>query len=332
MERMIRIGSVGTSSIMHVIQEAIRLTDGLSCSMIYSRNAERGREFAELMGIEKSCCDYFEMLNRDDIDVIYIASPNSLHVTQALQAMKAGKHVIVEKPAAVTKSDAAELYEAAIENHVFFFEAVTTLFMPNFTACRALLPQLGRLSKAQLIYGQYSSKYDAYLRGENPNIFNPRMQGGALNDMGIYCIHAAVSLLGSPQNVHYEASCGPNGIDLSGRLLLDYPDLTCEIVTAKDSSLPSGCLFEGENGYVAEDGPLNEFAKCRACIHGRETVIDKQPPGNRMWYELSRFRDAILQRDTSFFESMAKQSLLAASILEQAHRQNGSDQNNRSLF
>lgn len=84
------------------------------------------------------------------------------------------------------------LIDAARANGVYFFEAITTLFMPQYEACRLLLPKLGRIEQAHITYAQYSSRYDAYLRGENPNIFNPAMQAGALNDMGVYCVHMAV--------------------------------------------------------------------------------------------------------------------------------------------
>lgn len=237
---MLRVGTVGTSSIMRTIQEAIRLTDGMECRVVYSRTEEQGRAFAAEMGVPEHCTDYAAMLERSDLDLIDIASPNRFHVEQALAALEHGKHVIVEKPAAVTRGDVQRLIDAARANGVYFFEAITTLFMPQYEACRLLLPKLGRIEQAHITYAQYSSRYDAYLRGENPNIFNPAMQAGALNDMGVYCVHMAVDLFGAPQDVRYLAELGPNGIDLAGRLTLTYPSLTCEILTAKNAGRRSG--------------------------------------------------------------------------------------------
>ena len=248
---MLRVGTVGTSSIMRTIQEAIRLTDGMECRVVYSRTEEQGRAFAAEMGVPEHCTDYAAMLERSDLDLIDIASPNRFHAEQALAALEHGKHVIVEKPAAVTRGDVQRLIDAARANGVYFFEAITTLFMPQYEACRLLLPKLGRIEQAHITYAQYSSRYDAYLRGENPNIFNPAMQAGALNDMGVYCVHMAVDLFGAPQDVRYLAELGPNGIDLAGRLTLTYPSLTCEILTAKNADLGSGCRITGENGWFA---------------------------------------------------------------------------------
>ncbi|MDD6643819.1 MAG: Gfo/Idh/MocA family oxidoreductase [Firmicutes bacterium] len=316
---MLRFGTVGTSAIMRLMQHAMAQVDGVECRAVYSRDFARGREFADSVGVAAVCADYNKLLAQEDIDAVYIASPNRFHAEQACLAMRAGKHVIVEKPAAVTGAEVRRMIDTARENGVFFFEAITTLFMPKYLQCRALLPQLGTLRSAELCYAQYSSKYDAYLRGENPNIFNPAMRAGALNDMGVYCVHMAVDLFGMPEGVRYAPELGENGIDLAGELTLRYPNLTVRIVTAKNANLGSGCRVEGERGFFAEDGPMNDFGVCSAALDGMEIKIDAAHAENRMVYELERFRDAIEARDEAFFARMARQSLMVAEILERAH-------------
>lgn len=316
---MLRFGTVGTSAIMRLMQQAMVQVDGVECRAVYSRDLARGREFADSVGVAAVCADYNKLLAQEDIDAVYIASPNRFHAEQACLAMRAGKHVIVEKPAAVTGAEVRRMIDAARENGVFFFEAITTLFMPKYLQCRAFLPQLGTLRSAELCYAQYSSKYDAYLRGENPNIFNPAMRAGALNDMGVYCVHMAVDLFGMPEGVRYAPELGENGIDLAGELTLRYPNLTVRIVTAKNANLGSGCRVEGERGFFAEDGPMNDFGVCSAALDGMEIKIDAAHAENRMVYELARFRDAIEARDEAFFARMARQSLMVAEILERAH-------------
>lgn len=322
-QQTLNIGTVGTSAIMQQMQEAIRRTPGVTSRVVFSRDAERGKAFAAAMGVQASCCDYEEMLNRSDVDAVYIASPNRFHAGQTLQALRHGKHVIVEKPAALSAADVQSYIQAARQNGVFFFEAITTIHMPNYLCCKALLPQLGTIRRAKICHARYSSKYDAYLRGENPNIFNPEMQAGALNDMGIYCIHVAVDLFGAPSKVSYQAEYGLNGIDLAGKLCLEYPTFICEIETAKNADLQTGCWIEGEQGWIEAPGRLSVFPPFRALINGQEQLIDRQPEGERMVFELSRFRDSIFQRDEAFFIQMASQSAIAAGILEAAHATDG---------
>ncbi len=320
MGRSLLVGTVGTSSIMKIIQESLRLTDGMKVQVIYSRDEARGKAFAEAEGVPEHVCDYEEMISRPDLNVIYVASPNKLHTEQVLAALRHGKHVIVEKPAAVTREEVEIMYQTAKEYGVFFFEAITTIQMPNFKYLKEHVKELGTLKKVRFSYGQYSSKYDAYLRGENPNIFNPALQGGALNDMGIYCIHSVINLFGDPVSVKYEAEYGPNGVDLSGTLQMEYPDLTCQVETSKTGPIGSGCMVEGEHGFFEEDGPMCDFANCRISLDGKEEKVDLQKAPNRMMYEHARFRDAILNHDTEFFEYMANQSKLAAGVLERARK------------
>lgn len=319
MPKQLTIGSVGTSAIMKLMQQAIAATPGVTAQAAYSRDETRGREFAQAAGIPEHYTDYEAMLTREDIDAVYIASPNRFHLEQAVRAMEHKKHVILEKPAAVRKGDAERLVQTAEKHGVFCFEAISTLFMPNYLALKERLPQLGRVRRAEIAYGQYSSKYDAYLRGENPNIFNPEMEAGALNDMGVYCVHTAVDLFGPPGTVDWRGEYGPNGIDLAGQLALGYRNFTCQLRTAKNKDIDSGCRIEGERGLLCSHGALNEFPNARLELDGTQEDIQLQRNvQNRLIFELARFRDAILERDRAFFQKMARQSVTTAAILEAA--------------
>lgn len=320
MKQVLKAGVVGTSSIMREMLEAIRQTEGLTAQAVYSRSLERGKEFAVQNGVPEACDDYEAMISRTDLDVIYLASPNKFHVPQALEALKHGKYVLVEKPVSVREKDVELLTQTARENGVFFFETITTLFMPNFLAFRQVCSQLKDKRQAIFNFGRKSSKWEEFVNGTVPSSFSPAMEGGALNDMGIYCIHPAVDLFGRPEGVSYEAKLADNGVDIDGKLLLTYPDLICEINTSKSTNIPCGCYVEGSNGWVRQQGLVNSFENCTASLNGSTLDVEHQKGEHRMIYELARFRDAILQRDENFFEKMAKQSQTASWVLEEAHR------------
>ena len=315
----LRIGTVGSSAVMDVMQDAIRHTYGTECSVVYSRTEERAKEYAAKNSVAAWCCDYDEFVQRKDIDVVYIASPNILHTQQALAALNAGKHVIIEKPMALTRAEVDLLHKAALDHDVFILEAITTLFVPNYLACRELMHSLGEIQEVNIRYGQYSSKMDDYKKGIISNSLNPDMQGGALNDMGIYCIHMAVDLFGAPESVSYKPIYGPNGADLEGDLILTYPDLTCYLKASKQRDIGSGSLIRGSRGFFGSDGPLHNFVSCHACLGEENFQISLQGKENRMLYELKRFRDAINQKDRAFFRRMYDQSRTATGILEDAH-------------
>lgn len=317
---MLKIGSVGTSGIMEIIQDAIAKTEGMSCRVVYSRDAVRAAEFARKVGVPEHTTDYAAMAARKDLDVIYLASPNCCHVRQAMTAMEAGKHVVVEKPLAVTQAEAELLARTARRQNVFLLEAITTLFMPAYRIAREKVAQLGTIQTAVLTYGQYSSKYDAYLRGENPNIFNPAMQTGALNDMGVYCAHMAVDLFGAPRSVRYLAQHGPNGIDLEGTAELEYAGFTCKLRTSKKANIGSGMEIVGSGGRVVQQGAINSFASCQGTVAGEPFDTGVLEDSNRMLFEMARFRDAIETRDWAFRDQMLEQSMQVSRILDLAHQ------------
>ncbi len=319
---VLKIASVGTSAIMRVMQEAISLTGGAEAVLVYSRDAKRGKEFADSIGIKRSTDDFDALLKDEEANTVYIASPNVFHPEQAIAALRHKKHVILEKPSALTAADARLIFDTARENGVFCFEAITTVYMPDYIEMKKALKYMGNVSRARISYGQYSSKYDAYLAGKNPNIFNPSLGGGALNDMGIYCVHTAIDLFGEPGSVRYDAKYGPNGADLSGKATLKYKGFECALLTSKNENIESGLLIECENGWAFSSGPLNEFYGCTVCVNGEKRDVCSAPRCNRMIYELREFVRAVRENDKALFELRAKESVAAAEVLEKARTQN----------
>ena len=326
----VRVGTVGTSKIMRIIQDAMRSVKGFGCSVVYSRDLERAKRFAREMEEAGSgplgVCDSLSALaDREDVDVVYLASPNILHYEQAMQVMKAGKSVIIEKPVATAQWKMRELYRTAVKNDVMFLEAISTLFMPNYLKLKAeVLPRLGKLKNVRIGYGRYSSQYDAYKRGDNPNVFSPVMEGGAMNDMGIYCIHMAVDLFGEPDEAACVRQYGPDGADLADSATLRYrvhefgeDGLTVQIETSKIENIPCGCWIEGENGSFVFNNDLHDFINGgRAVIGDEEILLNGQGDENRMVYEQAAMRDCLLKNDREFFERMYRQSLTAVRVLE----------------
>ena len=202
-----KIGTVGTGFITNYILDNIEKTDGISCHAVYSRNEDSARRLAEKYHIEKTYTDYERMLSDDSLNFIYIASPNSLHYSQTKSALEHGKNVICEKPFTATTTEAVELIRLAKENHLFLFEAITTLHQPGFHWVRKNINLLGSIKMVSLTFCQYSSRYDALLSGQVPPVFDPACCGGALMDLNLYNVHFVVGLFGEPMSVSYHPNC-----------------------------------------------------------------------------------------------------------------------------
>lgn len=317
---MLKLGLVGTSAIAREMLSAIAGTDGIAAAALYSRSQEKAREFAREWRIPSYYTSYDAMLASDAIDTVYLASPNSLHFSQALAALRAGKHVLCEKPLSTVRAEVEQLFAEAEARGLFLFEAITPPYLPNVLRAKELLPELGRVREVRCTFAQYSSRYQAYLDGNVPNVFNPAFQGGVLNDLGVYPLHLLLTLFGAPDGVAYTPELGPNGVDLAGTLLLDYPAFRCTVFCSKKESLSCGCTIQGERGALQLMGALNECpggGELRA--GGGQVPFQLQDGRSRLCYELAAFRDAIEGGSRALYRKMKAQSILGASVLEAAH-------------
>jgi len=302
--------------------EAISKVKDAECTVVSSRKRENAQALADKHGIRNIEVSFEALLSRRDVDTIYLASPNSLHVRQCLESIAAGKNVICEKPLALSEREAREVFQAAREKGVFVFEAISTLFMPAYRELYAKIDSLGKPNALVCRYTQRSSRLDAFLRGEQVNVFDPAMKGGALNDLGVYAIHAIVGLLGSPKSVSYSPVFGENGVDLAGTLTMDYGAFKAEAFCAKDRDAGSSFRIDCEHGSISENGPLNSFSNCELqSAEGVNTISnqgDALNNSNQLVYELEAFQNAIQKKNQSFFELMARQSIVVAYVLEEA--------------
>ena len=160
------IGAIGTGAITKSMLAEFQRSDVLHCTAIYSRQEATGRAMAEQFGIGTVYTSLEDMLSDSSIDLVYVASPNSLHYRQTKAALMAGKHVLCEKPFAPTLAEARELVELARQKGLFLFEAITTAHHPHYALAKQYLTQLGKLKMVLCTFCQFSSRYPALLAGK----------------------------------------------------------------------------------------------------------------------------------------------------------------------
>ena len=174
---MVRFAVVGTSAITARFLDALALEQGAVLHAVYSRTKQRAQAFGAQYGA-RAYYDSLQALAADEnVDAVYIASPNSLHCAQALCMLRAGKHVLCEKPMAATARQARQMFTAAEENGVVLMEAMRSLYAPGFARLRGLVQAVGPVRRATLSYSKYSSRYELVRRGEPTNIFHRRADG-----------------------------------------------------------------------------------------------------------------------------------------------------------
>lgn len=234
--------------------------------------------------------DYQRMLQEAEADFVYVANANHVHYEYAMQAMMAGKNVIVEKPIAVDRVQTEELIDTAIQRCVYCLPAYSLLYMPLFRQLQGFLPKLGTIRMVHCNFAQRSSRYDRYLNGELTPVFDPAMAGGTLADLNIYNLCFTIALLGPPRTIRYECNRGYNGIDTSGTLLCHYPTSLAVLSASKDSDgLSYGCI-QGEEGYIEVHGSVSILDSFTVHLRGQEPVTYQSEKGrHRLSYEFREF-------------------------------------------
>lgn len=182
-----------------------------------SRSAERAAAFAAEHGIERSYGDYAELVADPDVEAVYVASPHSEHRAHALLALRAGKHVLVEKSFTRNAAEAREVLDVAAERGLFAMEAMWTRFLPHMVALRHVLASgaIGDVVALQASHGQPIAHVERMAR--------PELAGGALLDLGVYPLAFASDVLGTPSAVTARGSLTEAGVDASLAITLEHP-------------------------------------------------------------------------------------------------------------
>lgn len=296
----LQLGTIGTSWITDSFIEAAIATDYYDLNTIYSRNKENGNKFAKKYGDVNVETDLKLLIENSELDVIYIASPNSLHYEQSLLALTAKKHVMVEKPATLNVEQWDKLLRVAEENEVFVLEAARHMHIPNLTLIADEIKKLGTIRGGTLPFLQYSSRYDHVLAGEEPNVFSLKFAGGALMDLGIYPVYTAVALFGEPEEVHYFTRKIATGVDGNGTIIFRYGNFDITILVAKNAVSSYECEIYGENETLIFDHvtELNEARLLNIRTSEEESLSLAAQYENNMYYEAAALAKMISDKDS----------------------------------
>jgi predicted dehydrogenase len=319
-----KLGIVGSGMIVKEFLPIVHYLAKVELTAICctKRSEAVGRELGEKYDIKHIFTDYQDFLN-SGVDTVYVALPNHLHFQYTKEALEAGRHVIVEKPFTSTFEEALILSGLAREKKLFLFEAVTTLYLPNYKKVKELLPSLGNIKIVQLNYSQYSRRYDSFKEGLILPAFDPARSGGALMDINIYNIHYAAGLFGRPLKVEYFPNV-ERGIDTSGILILDYGTFKCTCVGAKDCKAPAANYIQGEKGVIYQDTPASICRSFEIIMNDdTKSFVNEDSFDHRMINEFMEFQDMITGNDLEKCYQLLDHTLAVSEIQTTARRRGG---------
>ena len=319
-----KLGVIGTGAITRSMLTEYRQCDKFEITAIYSRKEETGRAMATDFSIPRVYTALEDLLADEEIEIVYVATPNSIHFSQTKAALLAGKHVICEKPFTPTVAETMELVVLAKEKHLMLFEAITLAHHPHYQYIRENLPKLGELKMVTATFCQFSSRYPALLAGNPSPVLNHAFAGGALMDINLYNVHFVVGLFGAPRSVRYFANRHETGVDTSGVLLLEYENFLCQCIAAKDSAARNGVQIIGVDGYMEITPSSSNLQTVELNVRGQEQITVHLPE-NPWYHEVQDLGRLVEAADYESCYKSLDTTTQVVSVLEQARKYAGFD-------
>ena len=253
MSEKIRWGLIGLGSIARRFGSCFPFAADAEIYAVASRSQEKADAFGAEFGATKRYGSYEALLNDPDVDVVYIGTPHNYHLPHTLMSLDAGKPVLCEKPFAVNAGEAKIMIERARETNLFLMDGFWTRYFPAMYKLRELLAAevIGDVMLVQADFGYRTP-------GINPESrnYNPDLAGGALLDVGSYCVQFASMVYGKqPSDIVSQVTLGSTGVDELSVSVFKYSDYEmATMTTAIRLSTPQEARVVGTKGYVAISG------------------------------------------------------------------------------
>lgn len=246
----LRWGVLGTGWIAEQFCGALHPHTSQRVAAVGSRSPESAQRAAARLGAESAYGSYAELVAAPEVDVVYVATPHPMHVDNALLAIEAGKHVLVEKPFAVNAEQGRRLAEAAEAADVFCAEAMWTVFLPKFDVIRQLLDD-GALGELTTVVADMGEWFDPGHR-----IFDSALAGGAMLDLGTYPVTLATWAFGDATLQTVTGAGTRSGSGVMGQFSagLDFGGGRLASLSASiEADLPTRATIAGSRGRLDID-------------------------------------------------------------------------------
>lgn len=252
-DKIMRIGILATGAITHAVIQTLLKMDEIDCYAVASRSLEKAMAFKEQYGLKKAYGSYEEMLDDPEVELVYVASPHSHHFEHMMLCLEHGKPIICEKAFTVNADQARRIKEYAQEKKVFVTEAIWTRYMPSRKIIEDVIKE-GMIGELRTLTANLY-----YNVGHRERLSDPKLAGGALLDVGVYCINFASMFFGNDiERIETSAQMTKSGVDGSNSISIYYKDgksavLTDGIFTRSDRK----GIFYGEKGYIVVENINN---------------------------------------------------------------------------
>jgi D-xylose 1-dehydrogenase (NADP+, D-xylono-1,5-lactone-forming) len=267
----VRWGILATGSINQRFLLHAREAANAEFVAVGSRSPERAKAFAGEYGIERAHGTYEELLADPGVDAVYNCTPNSLHHEWTMRALRAGKHVLCEKPYSRRSAEVEEAFDFASSAGLSLMEGFMWRHTPQIRRFIEVLPDLGPL---QAIRATFSFR----IAGDTDVRLAADLDGGSLMDVGCYCLSGIRVVAGAePERVHGEQVVGDSGVDVSFSGLLRFADGLTATFTSGFRSEHASLEAIGSKGSLLLPSAWNGRATAMF-LDGREIPLEQDDP------------------------------------------------------
>jgi predicted dehydrogenase len=279
----VRWGILGTGAIARQFVQGLNSVPEAEVLAVGSRSRASAQEFADKRSIPRRHASYDDLASDPDVDVVYIATPHPLHAENATLCLRAGKAVLCEKPFSVNAAEAERVVKLARERGLFIMEGMWTRFFPLMEEVRRLTSE-GAIGEVRMLNVDFG-----FRAGLDPasRLFDPKLGGGALLDVGVYCVSLASMILGQPSGSVGLSHLGKTGVDEQASIVLVHEGgRLANLSIGIRTTTPQEATIMGTEGYVRIHAPWWRPKSMTIYRPGEESeTVDAPVSGNGFNYE-----------------------------------------------
>jgi predicted dehydrogenase len=306
-----KIGICGTGDISHAFMKSATELD-LQVISVLQRDIEKARSFANRYSIQ--AFDDFDMFIKA-VDIVYIGLPNHLHYEYAKKSILARKHVLLEKPVTTKYVEFEELIELANKENVYILEVDR---VEHLSAYQLIKKECQNANMIQIDFCKRSRRYDDYLSGELPHIFDIKCGGGALYDLGVYALHFVIGLLGMPKVYNYVPMIGKGKTDMAGVLLIQYDSCIVNISLSKISHGDSKVLIHGNEFQIRSESAPSRLESIK--IKRNNEIKNYDFNENNFSCFLKKAIEIINEKNEVEYKRLTEKSLKVIKLLDNIYK------------
>ena len=315
---MIKWGVIGLGNIAMRFAKSLSYTNEGKLYAIASKTKDKRDYFYEQYNCDKVYADYYELLDDENIDAVYIALPHGLHKYWSIEALRHKKAVLCEKPVGLNSEEMKEIKKEALINNTFFMEAMKTRFIPLIHTIKEIIKnkEIGDITTIQANFCNHVTdiKQGCYLLDKE--------QGGALLDVGVYPLSFVMDMIDSEvKQIKSNIEMHEAGVDSYFKAILTFENGVIGIIEgAIDRNKERTAIIKGTKGYM-EIPIYNRPNKVAVNLNDKESYkIEKELEFDDMYAEIKEVHDCLkrLKLESSYLS--LNESIRVMEVLDEIRK------------